>query len=342
MRALGRVLLGTLGWRAAIRPWARDRRGCRDGRGELLLSLRRRRRPRLRSRAILGAREPHRGQLSRGQNILAGARDYRAIRVTADDVDDDRRHARGRPQGVGPARVAHRRLVRGRRIRRGRCRASGADCYFVQRARRRADGAFGDARQIRRPLDDRRAVARSCDGDVHERAVSAVHRAPLHARAAGADHDRDRYRRRQRRRRGRARRAPWPLRLCLGGITRSELDARIEITPTPLTAQLPRLPPGLAAIRPVGGVVGLFSPAVSSSQSDRYSLAAELFPTRALGIRVSYAGFDGDDLIDGSYALDATWFFRRNIGARLGLSRTKSELQLQDVEAVGLQLIGRL
>jgi hypothetical protein len=127
-----------------------------------------------------------------------------------------------------------------------------------------------------------------------------------------------------------------------GGITRSELDARIEITPTPLTAQLPRLPPGLAAIRPVGGVVGLFSPAVSSSQSDRYSLAAELFPTRALGIRVSYAGFDGDDLIDGSYALDATWFFRRNIGARLGLSRTKSELQLQDVEAVGLQLIGRL
>ena len=129
-----------------------------------------------------------------------------------------------------------------------------------------------------------------------------------------------------------------------GGITRSELDARIETTRTPLTALLPQLPQRPAAFgpqQPVGGVA-LLQPARSSSHSDRHSLAAELFPTRALGIRVSYAGFDGDDTVDASYDLAATWFFRRNIGARLVLSRTKSALQIGETDAAGLQLIGRL
>jgi hypothetical protein len=126
-----------------------------------------------------------------------------------------------------------------------------------------------------------------------------------------------------------------------GGITRSELDSRIETSGTPVTVQLPRLPPTFGPTPPVGGAVGLF-PATLSSRSDRYSLAAELFPTRALGIRVSYAGFDGDDSVDASYDLAATWFFRHNIGARLVLSRTKSALQLRDVDSAGLQLIGRL
>jgi hypothetical protein len=126
------------------------------------------------------------------------------------------------------------------------------------------------------------------------------------------------------------------------GITHSQVETSIETTRTPLVVQPPRLPPVLVSTQPVGGAVGLFSPAVSSLHSDRYSLAAELFPTRALGIRVSYAGFDGEDTTDAGYDLAATWFFRRNIGARLVLSRTKSALQLGDVDAVGLQLMGRL
>jgi hypothetical protein len=127
-----------------------------------------------------------------------------------------------------------------------------------------------------------------------------------------------------------------------GGVTRGKFDAKIETTRTPLTVQPPQLPPALVAAPPIGGAVGLFSPAISSSRSDRYSLAAELFPTRALGIRVSYAGFDGEATTDAGYDLAATWFFRRNISARLVLSRTKPALQLGDVDAIGLQLMGRL
>jgi hypothetical protein len=126
-----------------------------------------------------------------------------------------------------------------------------------------------------------------------------------------------------------------------GGISRSELDAMIEITRTPLIPLLPQVPPAFGPTGPIGGV-GLFEPAVSSSQTDRYSLAAELFPTRALGIRASYASFDGDNTVDVSFDLAATWFFRRDIGARLVLSRTKSALQLGDIDSVGLQMIGRL
>jgi hypothetical protein len=148
----------------------------------------------------------------------------------------------------------------------------------------------------------------------------------LHAGAADADRDRNRHRSRQRRRCGRAHRPPRPLRLCLGGRRYPEQVRREDRDHS----------------NAADGAVGLFSPAISSSRSDRYSLAAELFPTRALGIRVSYAGFDGEDTTDAGYDLAASWFFRRNIGARLVLSRTKSALQLGDVDAVGLQLMGRL
>jgi hypothetical protein len=128
-----------------------------------------------------------------------------------------------------------------------------------------------------------------------------------------------------------------------GGIARSELDYTIVTTRTPPIPPPPLLPPPFGPTQPAGGVVaGVFAPAVGSGHNDRYSIAAELFPTRALGIRVSYASFDGDDMGDTSYDLAATWFFRRNIGARFQLSRTKSALAFEDVDTVGLQLLGRL
>jgi len=45
------------------------------------------------------------------------------------------------------------------------------------------------------------------------------------------------------------------------------------------------------------------------------------------------------------YDVGATWFFRRRIGVQLAWSKTESRLPLEtvtDVEAVTLQLIGRL
>ena len=74
----------------------------------------------------------------------------------------------------------------------------------------------------------------------------------------------------------------------------------------------------------------------------RYSLAGELFPTSALGIRASYAGSHVDDTHDESYELAATWFFKRGIGARVALAKTRSGSGFQDVDAVSVQLIGRL
>ncbi|HEX6997722.1 MAG TPA: hypothetical protein VF322_06230 [Gammaproteobacteria bacterium] len=65
----------------------------------------------------------------------------------------------------------------------------------------------------------------------------------------------------------------------------------------------------------------------------------------ALGIRVGYARWDGDDALDERYEVGATWFFRRRIGVQVGWSKTESRLPIvtvTDVESVTLQPIGRI
>jgi hypothetical protein len=73
---------------------------------------------------------------------------------------------------------------------------------------------------------------------------------------------------------------------------------------------------------------------------------ANCFPTRALGVRLGYARWDGDESLDESYELGATWFFKRSIGAQVVLARTKSPTfpiaTVDDADSVAVRLIGRL
>jgi hypothetical protein len=138
-----------------------------------------------------------------------------------------------------------------------------------------------------------------------------------------------------------------------GGISASELSATIDIVATALTlATLPTVPAFVPARPPTiaGGVAvgGVYSDLVASGareRNQRYALAGELFPTQGLGIRLGYSRWDGDEPLGETYELDATWFFKPSIGARVALSRAKSDLPvstIRDVDAVALQLIGRL
>jgi hypothetical protein len=118
-----------------------------------------------------------------------------------------------------------------------------------------------------------------------------------------------------------------------GGIAASRAEATTDIVITQATPN----PPFFA-------IAGGFEPSFSERR-DRYELVGELFSTQALGIRVGYARWDGEPALDDSYELGATWFFRRNVGAELVLTRTDSGLPIRtvlDVDTVGLRFIGRL
>jgi hypothetical protein len=114
------------------------------------------------------------------------------------------------------------------------------------------------------------------------------------------------------------------------------------VVPAPVTFPLP----------PLGGVVAVNPAALGSpvltlgdSHAHRYAVAGELFPTNALGILLGYARWDGDEVLDHSVELAATWFFKRRFGARVVLAKTKTDLPIdtvQDVESATLELIGRL
>jgi putative general porin len=75
-----------------------------------------------------------------------------------------------------------------------------------------------------------------------------------------------------------------------------------------------------------------------------YSVAGELFPTKALGVRLGYTqvegegeGYDGD-----SYDVVGTWFFKPRFAIQLGLSRSSHELGLDETESAAIRFIGRL
>ena len=132
-----------------------------------------------------------------------------------------------------------------------------------------------------------------------------------------------------------------------GSIAANESKATSElivtpVVPTPATFPLP----------PLAGFIGvnaglLASPVVrlGDSRAHRYAVAGELFPTNALGIRLGYACWDGDEVLDHSVELAATWFFKRRFGARVVLAKTRTDLPIdtvQDVNSATLELIGRL
>jgi hypothetical protein len=74
-----------------------------------------------------------------------------------------------------------------------------------------------------------------------------------------------------------------------------------------------------------------------------YSVAAELFPTNRLGVRVGYSQPDIDDDVD-SYDVSATWFFKPRVAIEFGLSRATNGNSLSggEVEGAGVRIIGRL
>ena len=128
-----------------------------------------------------------------------------------------------------------------------------------------------------------------------------------------------------------------------GGVTSNDVDATLDFDEIPIAMPVPL--PVFPAPPPAGGFVSVRPSATSAGRRERYAVTGELFPTQALGLRAGYARWDADASLDESYELGATWFFRRNIGARVTISRTKTDLPVRtadDVESVTLQLIGRL
>jgi len=72
-----------------------------------------------------------------------------------------------------------------------------------------------------------------------------------------------------------------------------------------------------------------------------YSVAAELFPTRKLGVRIGYAGWDDSSTSDYAYDVAATWFVSRNVGLRFALGRQHAHANLDDTDIAAVQATGR-
>src|SRR5690606_35468358 len=129
-----------------------------------------------------------------------------------------------------------------------------------------------------------------------------------------------------------------------GGVTANETNVVREVVETPLQPAPPVLafPMPDIGTAPPGPFEGIRS---SSARAERYTRAGELYPTPALGVRVGYARWNGDDALDERYDIGATWFVRRRIGVQLAWRKTESRLPIMtvtDIETVTLQLIGRL
>lgn len=75
-----------------------------------------------------------------------------------------------------------------------------------------------------------------------------------------------------------------------------------------------------------------------------YSVAAELFPTRTLGVRVGYSRPDRDFDVD-SYDMGATWFFKPRVAVQVALSTSKVDDAPPGrgrFESTAVRFIGRL
>ena len=83
-----------------------------------------------------------------------------------------------------------------------------------------------------------------------------------------------------------------------------------------------------------------------SERERRFSLSGALFPTQALGVRLTFSNSDHDTLGSGDLVgLSANWFFVRNAAAQIELVRTSSRDRYPagslDSDSVSVRLLGR-
>ena len=96
----------------------------------------------------------------------------------------------------------------------------------------------------------------------------------------------------------------------------------------------------------VSGTDSLSSEIFESERERGYSLSGALFPTQALGVRLTYTNSDHDAYgISDAVGLSANWFFMRNAAIEVQLVRTDSGggyfTGSPDSDSVGVRVLGR-
>jgi hypothetical protein len=91
-------------------------------------------------------------------------------------------------------------------------------------------------------------------------------------------------------------------------------------------------------------IIQIQFPEVRSSRI--YSASGQLFPTTRLGIGVGYSRWSRDrhGVEDYTYDVSTVWFFRPNVAAQIGWSRTRMDLLLPDwrrADTASVRLLGR-
>ena len=133
------------------------------------------------------------------------------------------------------------------------------------------------------------------------------------------------------------------------GVHASRSETRLFPSFPPIIAE--PLDPFDSSVPPRGLDVGL-DPETSFfdfSQSERergYSLSGALFPTAALGVRLTFSSSDHDTFgLADSVNLSANWFFLRNAAVEVELSRTDSDLGYapdpDSTDSVAVRILGR-
>ena len=90
----------------------------------------------------------------------------------------------------------------------------------------------------------------------------------------------------------------------------------------------------------------IFNEIFESERERGYSLSGALFPTPALGVRLTYTNSDRDTRgITDTVGLSANWFFVRNAAIEIQLLRTDSGggyfTGSPDSDSLGVRLLGR-
>ena len=82
-----------------------------------------------------------------------------------------------------------------------------------------------------------------------------------------------------------------------------------------------------------------------SERERRFSLSGALFPTQAVGVRLTYTESDHDTFgLSDRVGLSANWFFVRNASIEIEMVRTSSVRRFSgspDTDLVGVQVLGR-
>ncbi len=94
------------------------------------------------------------------------------------------------------------------------------------------------------------------------------------------------------------------------------------------------------------GTDSIFNEILESERERGYSLSGALFPTPALGVRLTYTNSDNDTYgISDVVGLSANWFFLRNAAIEIQLVRTDSGggyfTGSPDSDSVGVRVLGR-